>query len=227
MTTTELVSQAWGRVVTDGDVSNAVEASLRFWLPSALAELARRKGLGPGDVDLPVDESWWRMATGDDLSRDAGLPAVVVAAGGSELTRRPSTHDGSWPVTVTCAVRHDDHRDTYDLAALYVSGVELALAQDPGLRAGTGEPFSTDVWLSGHRVEPLDPEATRTVLLGVVDLTVTVSDVLARRAGPPIPPPLPDVPEDPQAPGPWQPPVTGPPLDDVRVSVRRRDPEET
>lgn len=213
----------WGRVVTDSDVADAVEASLRHWLPSAVAELARRAGRGPTDTDLPGDRSWWRTAPEEEVVRDATLPAVMVSARRSELVRKHDTHDGIWQAKVVCVVRSGSHRSTADLAALYASAVELAVQQDYALLAGTATPFSTDVWVSGeHEYREVSPDTSRTALVAEVGLEVHVDDVLTRSAGPRVPPPLPSPPEDPAAPGPWQPPVDRVPVSDVQVTVSQR-----
>ncbi len=183
-------SRVWGPIVTDADVADRVEASLRHWLPGALAETARRRGWTLHDVG-PFVATWDRLSTGDELSRDADLPAVLVSTTDTEWAEAAGrVHDAMNAAVVTVAVRGDSHRGTFDRTAVWVAAVELALLQDPTLRAG-GDRFSAGLWLAGHAIRPLTADTSRTVLLGTVDLQVLVQGVLQGGRGPVVAPPDP------------------------------------
>lgn len=190
--------RVWGPTVSDADVADAVERSLRHWLPGALAEAGRRRGYTP--AQLGYVQSWDRLATGDDLNRDGQPPAVLVTTTDTEYERAAQgVHDAVVSLTITAAVPGDTTRDTHDRCATWVLAVELALLQDPTLRGG-GEPVSAALQLDGHAIRPLSPDTTRTVLLGSVDVQVLVQGALQAKRGPVVPGPSPFPEPDPEQP---------------------------
>jgi hypothetical protein len=172
----------FGPIVTGVDVEAAVEATIKMWMPTYLAEVAHQAGRARDDLKsfvtyLPMtDLMWWN---------DTGVPACLIVAPGTieEPRRRSPAYDAAWSVTVTAIVSAPDTRATYALAGIYAAALRALILQHPSLGG-----FASSVnWIS-ERYDPLEAQASRSLGAGSVQFAVYVDDVTSWRSAGPVTP---------------------------------------
>jgi hypothetical protein len=175
----------WGPLVTVGDVRRAMESTLQLWLPATLAEVARRQGVEPRDVKVPV--TWLRLGDPDDFPMDQ-LPGVLITSPG--VTGTPARDENgrwsaTWQVFVTVLARETSFERVADLVGLYTAAVRLAVLQNRSLGGfASGCRWVGEDYVPGGR----DRKTRRTLGAGLKVFDVDVDDVADDTAGPLLPP---------------------------------------
>lgn len=202
-----MTDNMFGPLVGAGDVQDAVEATVRLWLPSYLAEVARRDGREAGA--LPAFLSYTRLLDIEDLPQASQIPAcVIVCPGTGDIVRHGTgRHDAEFAVGVGAVVAADTRDHAERLAKLYTLALRALLVQHPTLGN-----FASGVWWEGDSYSPL-PVSDRILHGGSIQVTVAVEGVLDDSWRATVPP------EDATAdPGPW------PTVEYVSVTVEREAP---
>jgi hypothetical protein len=174
----------YGPLVTDTAVERAVLASLRGWLPSYLAEVARQDGSGA--VTTPASYE----AIRDTVTKwpEQALPAIVVQVGGTlQTTRKGSNYRAVYGASVGCIVAGPTRTRTRELAGIYGLAVTAALTQHGDLGG-----FADGVDWTDTIYDLIDEDRSRTLMAAVVSLDVAVNNVLDVAQGPTGPTPDPD-----------------------------------
>jgi hypothetical protein len=183
-----------GTVVTGEMVAAAIEDTIKIWSPVYLADVGvahgfARGALAPFKGYVPaIDES--AMLEGDQLPL-----CVIVAPGILDEPRRYADghHEATWAVGVGAVVRGQNRLNSYTLATVYAAAIRTLLLQKGSLGG-----FAMGTWWLGERYDPLPVDTDRTLMGGIVQVAVDVSDVVSSAGGPSAPPP------DPTAdPGAW------------------------
>lgn len=171
------------RSVGAAQVRAAVQSTLEAWLPTYIADAERRAGLAARTIDLP--RSWRRLARFDTVAADQ-LPAVFVTSPGIEVVERRGSgeHDATWRIAVTAVARGRTFEETADLVGYYTAAVRAALIQHAAHGIG-----ATTRW-DDESYDAVAVDAQRTLGAGVVEVLVTVRNVIdAHDADVPATPP--------------------------------------
>lgn len=180
------------------DVRRSAQAMLELWMPSIVAELARRADVNyppaAGEssfVDLAIPPRDYRRLPDDDiwdLATDQ-TPVVVVSSPGIPRVERDSDglYSALWLVHTAIIVRGDTFEQTTDLLGLYLTAARLALCQHGIGLQGASKPR----W-RGETYREIDTDNARSLQGGSVTVEVTVADVMDDTAGPAEPPEPPD-----------------------------------
>jgi hypothetical protein len=169
----------YGRLVAASDVEEAAQAQLYKWMADYLAEVERHHALAVGS--LPFPRSWVISSDVEKMPEDQ-TPALRLASPG--LIGDLPTADGRgvysarWQLIV--AVQIAARADALRLARLYALAVRSLLLQQQVL---DGLDVRRINWLD-ERYRLLDSVDDRTVCISEVELSVEVSDVTTRHAGP-------------------------------------------
>lgn len=198
----------YGQVVTGSDVRRAVEAHIKLWIPTYLAEVADQHGRAR--ADMPIFRSYVPAVELDTLDAAGHLPSCVVVAPG--LMDEPhmdgrGEYRARWAVATGAVVSGRDQDNTLELAELYAGALRTLMIQHPSLGG-----FASGVEWLGERYDDFGgPVDRRTIAAGSVQFGVDVEAVVESRAGPMTPPGDPMVePDD------W------PTVESVTVDVERR-----
>jgi hypothetical protein len=117
--------------VHPGLVEDAVQATLKAWLPSHLERVARENGLPPRSLPAPRS---WPVASEFDLRAEEQLPAVfIVSTGKTGAAREPSGWRAVWSCEIAVAVSARDEGAARRLAGLYLAAVCTAVLWNDGL----------------------------------------------------------------------------------------------
>jgi hypothetical protein len=175
----------YGRIITRGDVRDAVTAHLKDWAKAYIGEVAVQRG--KERCDLPQFRSF-RFSTEDvDKWAEDQLPAcVIVCPGLADAPDRQGDgiHDGEWSVGVGVIVSGRDQDSTDELVGIYTAAVRAALVQHPSLGG-----FASGVeWIDEDTIANLGFDDSRTIAGGRVVLKVKVDSVVDSFAGPKAPP---------------------------------------
>lgn len=176
-------SDVFGPLVGGDDVEAAVEATLRAWLPSYLAQVSVRDGRDEDALPMPRQ---WVVDDETETIQPEQLPCLVISCPG--LEDRPvkggkRRYRGGWAVIVGVIVSAVDQASTHKLARLYAKAVRAVLVQKGDL---DGFADSTD-WLDEeYDYAPL--EDGRTLAAARVTFSVEVLDIADGFAGPTTPP---------------------------------------
>lgn len=175
----------FGPLVRRREVEQAVEDTVKLWLPSYLGQAGRDTdrqdgGDKPAIPDV-LPESYLRRR---DIATWAGdrLPVVIT-----HCSRTTDVHRGadgyytvSWAVEVGAVTSTKFEDDTWDLADIYAAEICRLLIQHSSLGG-----FATDVeWVGDSYPDDILPEKQRSLAGGVVSLIVTTDYARKRRAGP-------------------------------------------
>jgi hypothetical protein len=171
----------YGRIITRGDVRDAVTDHLQEWSQAYIGEVAVQRG--KGRCDLPQFRSF-RFSTEDvDKWPDDQLPACVVVCPGLADTpdrQGDGVHDGEWSVGVGVIVSARDQESTDELVGIYTAAVRAALIQHPSLGG-----FASGVrWIDEDTIPSLGFDDSRTIAGGRVVLGVKVDAVVDSFGGP-------------------------------------------
>jgi hypothetical protein len=174
------------RVVSVGAVKRAVEATLQRWMPWTLLQVAEFEGRNPAQITQV--RTWKRLPETAVIDFDQ-LPAIGVASSG--LIGTPES-DGdlssraTWAVQVEVVVRGKSYDEVTDLVGLYAAAVRACLMQHPSLGG-----FADQTMWIGEDYAAVDATKSRTLGAAVVEVAVTVDDVLNIHDAPAVPPLLP------------------------------------
>jgi len=114
-----------------GLVEDAVQGTLKAWLPSGLERVARENDMPPGSLPAPRS---WPVASEFDLRPEEQLPAVfIVSTGASAGRREPTGWRATWGCEVAVVVSARDERSARRLAGLYLAAIRAALLWHDGL----------------------------------------------------------------------------------------------
>lgn len=182
---------AYGTIVTEAQVRNAVKEHLRIWSPAYLAEIARRAGLDA--AALPPFRSFITSTEPDSWPEDQ-LPTCVVIAPGllGEPARHGRTYSARWAVGVGVVVSGQTREGTSDLVGLYTAAVRALMLQNQRI-----SDLITGVTWTDERYDELGSEDGRTIAAGQVIFGVDIEDALDVMGGPITVPadPLPEAPD--------------------------------
>lgn len=180
----------FGAIVTGKQVRRAMEAHLKAWFPSYIAEVGRSDGRGGGD--LPLFRSYSSLLDmPDGRYVEDQMPSCVIVAPG--LLQQPTKHRGlyiaRWAVNVGAIISGQDQDNTFELTELYAAAIRSAVVQHPGLG---GFATATD-WL-GERYDDIPNDMQRTLGAGTVQFLVEVQGAVDAQQGPDVPliQPVPD-----------------------------------
>jgi hypothetical protein len=194
----------FGPLVVETDLTNAVIAKLKLWLPTYVAEVERQQNLDPRSLPLPRSYS---IRTTPTKWREDQTPAVIAVSPG--LFGDPERDgEGQWRapwgvsvITVTAAV---DQENTDYASKMYAAAIRGALLQNqPVDDAG-----STVRWLDEEYTD-IPTDRDRSLAGARVDFELLVPCAVDEQAGPW---PGSDPPEDPYAVPPGWSTVTDPDL---------------
>jgi hypothetical protein len=176
-----MTDEVFGQIITGDDVRNAVITTLRRWVPTYLAAMARRTGRS--GKDLPEFKSF---ATIFDINKYAEdiIPACVIVAPGIIETpiREKGGYKARWGVGIGAVVAGQDRDNTYQLATLYTAVVRTICVQKQSL-GGFADGI---VWVS-ERYDNLNTDDLRTIAAGTIQLGVDVVGAVDPTAGPKVP----------------------------------------
>lgn len=185
----------------------AAQHTLELWLPATLAQVCVDAGLPAGRAVQPA--SWTQAVDVDEITaRRLNDPVIAVIAPADSYDGLGRDLRATAQLRIAAVTRGNTFDDTVELNDLYRAAIAAVLHHHQDL---SGAATGTEV--TGALYRPLT-RASRTLLIGLVDATVTVGAVVGRYAGPATPPADPLDGLEPAA---------GVPVDSVTVSVR---PEE-
>lgn len=175
----------YGRIITRGDVRDAVMDHLKNWSKAYIGEVATQRE--KARCDLPDFRSW-RFSTEDgEKWPEDQLPACVVVCPGladTPIRQGDGIHDGEWSVGVGVIVSARDQDSTDELVGIYTAAVRAALVQHPSLGG-----FASGVeWIDEDTIPNLGFDDSRTIAGGRVVLKVRVDSVVDSFGGPKAPP---------------------------------------
>jgi len=185
--------EVYGRLIDATQVEDAVEDSLKLWLPAYIAEVERQNSMDPQSLPLPA--SYSRVNEFYKWSEDQ-LPAVLIVSPGLAPTIPKMKGNGIyhcwWRVGVAIIAAGQDRETTRMLAKRYTAAVRGALLQ----HAGLGDFGAEGITWNGERNSDVPDDSTRTLGSGACTFDVEVSEVVNARLGPSTPPDDPYVDQD-------------------------------
>jgi hypothetical protein len=191
----------YGDVIDADTVEIALVATLKDFLPGALAHQERRRpdlltDLPPTNAGHFLAPKTWPMLSEFDSTVETQLPAVTVVSPGAAGTPTRDQHGAyrfSWRFQVSIEIAGRDERQARKLASVYLAAIRAALAQNRTL----GGEVEQCRWIGGddHAVRTRHPQRA----VYSTNFEVTVRNVVNDRLGPETPP------EDPYNPGPFPP----------------------
>lgn len=176
----------FGAIKTGADLRRAALDTLKVWMPTYIAEVARQAGLvPPGIPGLTAIASWQVVANFDELP-DSNLPCLMVTSPG--VVGKPVRHgsgltDVIWGLDVYVVISGQDWGDTADKVGYYAGAARAALAQHGSL-GGLAE------WTrwEGESYGRIPQRQSRTLGGALVMFHTRVRSVLDTDAGPDTPP---------------------------------------
>lgn len=198
-----------GPLVTAGTIRTALQAYLETWLSFHLAEAERAEGIAEGTMprdpvfEMPVERAKWP---------ESALPCVLIVVGAETNPRADGygTVRYDFPVEFGAIVGGVDEADTRQQQSVWGAALRQFIATrllaTPGLEVeGASLPLGD--------YTPLPQERARSLQMAAFATTLTVSSVVADRAG------VQEVPGDPlEDPGPY--PAVIPP---AHITIERED----
>lgn len=199
MTEISTTGSAFGPLVSGADIEDHLQQIITRWYPSYLYEVERHVGIQPGT--LPLLRGMARSSEIEKFPEDQ-LPVMIIGSPG--LTDPPEVDGGGyytapWQVNLGVQIAAGPNRRALELARWYALATRACVIQqqqDPGVDSGM-QVVRVD-WRD-ERYRELDSIDDRTICVGVVEINVTVANVLQRGLGPldPIIPPQPPGPVSP------------------------------
>ncbi len=187
-----------GTTLDATDIERALQTTLQTWVPSIVAELARRKDpVIPPDMAVPP-RTWTRLPDAALLEMVADQ-SPMVAVTGEGMVEPTRDADGYWSakyiMAVYVVVRASTFLETRDLLGIYTHAVMVA-----GLQHSLDLPTVNKMGLMSptQRWAELDSDDSRSIGAGVVRFEVEAGDIVNDLEGPSAPPPAP-IYEDPGA----------------------------
>jgi hypothetical protein len=183
-------------MVDNGDVEQAVLATVGYWIDMYLGQKERLKGWPPGQ-QLARPNSY--IQTYDPENWPEGqTPAIVCVCHGTVgEPLRYGNGVGAWfEVDVDSIVVGTTEAEARNIAGAYASAIAVLLEGQPQLMGTGTEPFSTDCVFQGWKLE-LPDEENRTLAVATTTFHVKVDQIFNQYQAP-IAPPLPAA-EDPGA----------------------------
>jgi len=171
-----------GEILSGRRARNAVLDSLKLWLPTYLAHVARSDDFADFDVDLvAMPKSWNDKRAILDRWPQEQVPAIYVVSKG--IADRPRVKaDGSltckWVVGVAPVVESIDQESANALAELYGAAVMGALVQNPAL----GGPAEGCDFLA-MKYDPVPADRSRSMAGADLAFLVTIPNVVNRFEG--------------------------------------------
>lgn len=213
-------TNVFGPIVTLRTVEQGMAAFLRIWFLDYLAEVERREGYQPGEIERPHGIP---VASEFDKWPEEQIPCLLVLSSGL-ASPADRLGDGSWTtiwqIAVAPVVKSTDEDEVRRLASAYTAAVRTAVMHKRGLEGlGRVVRWVDEVYDGG----PLERRRTHAVGRFVCDVEI---DSTIEDGGPLIPSSPPLDPETvwppPDDPGPW-PDVD---IDEVDVDVTLKNPTE-
>lgn len=175
----------FGDFVLDEEVKQAVEDTIREWLPTYLGLIERRVGLDP--QSLPLPRSYVHSDDGALNKRPENqLPCVAILAPGTGALAPRADGEGRQRagVVLNVAVIVETKAGSASLtASRYRKAIELLLLQQSSL-GGIAE----EVFFKGWRNDDLRPEDNRSIAAGTNVIEALIPNLSQAGAGLKTPP---------------------------------------
>jgi hypothetical protein len=109
-----------------GLLEDAIQSTLKAWLPSHLERVARENAMPPRSLPQPRS---WPVASEFDLEPHEQLPAIFIVSTGKAGTAQRETTGwrAIWSCEIAVAVAERDEASARRLAGLYLAAVRTAL----------------------------------------------------------------------------------------------------
>lgn len=173
----------FGPIIDANQVEEAVRTTLQIWFPTYLRELEIQRGLPAGA--LPDPRAY--VISGDnDREPEDQLPAVVIVSPGladSAYQEGDGSFRAPWSVGVGIFTSAKDRESTEKLIRLYCAAARAIMLHKQSLGG-----FADGTEWIDEDFDEIEFDDTRTIGAGLVELVVTVANVVNRRGGPLSPP---------------------------------------
>ena len=177
------MSSIYGPSVDIGDVEDAVQNTISYWIDTYLAMKERAAGLPVPTISRPASYN----ETFDYLNWPEGqLPGIAIVCPGTveEPMRRGSGDVAAWfEVSIDAIVSGQQEADTRRVAARYQGAISALLEEQSLLASGTDVPFADDLALIDWKIE-LPDESNRTLVVSTTTIHVLVGSILNAYDGP-------------------------------------------
>lgn len=191
----------FGRILDDSDIENAIEAVLKRWLPTYLAEVERQHDLTPPFYKRP--SSWGIHSEMYKWEEDALPHILIIATGNNDQPVKDGRgqHRARWYIGVAAVVSASGEtgtlakQNTRLMANRYAAAIRAILVQKQSLDGALDGTVRGIDWVDG-RANDMNPGDERTIWASRQVFTIEVDDVVSKNHGPVEP----DPPDDPDAP---------------------------
>lgn len=202
------MSSVFGKIIGKEQVEQAVEATLKKWMTTYLAEIERQRGIPPRS--LPEIRNYTNVNEFEKWPEDQ-LPLVVIISPGLGGEKPRMEGDGTYTakflIGLATVVSADTQENTSKIAGMYGAAVRACLAQQQDLGG-----ISTGIEWQDERFDDIPNEERRSLASVQEVFLVEVPGIVNERDG------LMAVPDDPYAPiGDW------PEAETVHVTINKED----
>lgn len=179
---------AFGQIITDDQVEDAVISVLKRWTNEYMAEIERQVGVEVGYHQRPPGDGSYLVRTDFDKWPEEMLPIVLVVSPGvadDPVREGRGVYRAKWEIGVVCIVESTDQVSTRRYAYRMGAALRAALVQHQTLERALNSSVRGVDWV-GHRNNevPLGPEDNRTIWANRQLFEVEVGGVLTRGGGP-------------------------------------------
>lgn len=168
------MTSSYGRILTGGDVREAVRDTIRRWLPTYTSEVTRQTGR-----ELPTVRSY---GSGIPAEFPAGyLPGIIVVAPGlvSEPTRTgDGRFDAVWAVGVSIVTADPDREVAYTQAEDFTAALRALMVQQGSL-GGLADGIE---WVT-EEVSEVAGTTERSIHAGILEFNINIPGVTDAFAG--------------------------------------------
>lgn len=177
-------SSVYGTIVDTGQVTDALLARLKGWLPHYLEVVAQNHGADPGIIAKPRS---WEVVPMLDLSDEPQMPAIKIVSPGP--TETPvSDGDGNvratYEMNVVAVVTARDEVDTTAMRDWYAAAIATCVMHKRSL----GDPNVRGTNFGGNDHFDLPADERRTKQAVSVRFTIEYEHVFNWKRGPVVPP---------------------------------------
>lgn len=180
----------FGPIIHAGQVSDAVQETIEYWISTYLAEMARRDPGTEAGSTLPPFRSY-PISLDTERFAEEQLPAcVIVVPGivGTPIKRGNGSFIAEWAVGLGIGVTGQSKARTARLAQLYTVAVRSILLQKHSLSGSGDVPFADGVtWDMEHYMAVDRSQDARTMVIGMLQFHVMVSNAASGFGGPTVP----------------------------------------
>ena len=171
-------NEVFGPIVTGGQVEDAVEATLRKWLPTYIAEVSGQDGRSRSKTPNIAS---WQVVPDFETWPESKFPAlVIVSTGVSGKPKRKAggVYSAPWAFGIGVFCKSNSLKNMRDLSKIYGAAIRAVLVQHSSL----GD-FASGLDWEDERYDDLEFRE-RTYAAARLVFTVEVDEVVRRSAGP-------------------------------------------